>query len=118
MGGYRKHSEPIAFVPHSPEFDHCVGQFTIPTHFDVDVYFDVNMDTGSLPDLADWDVVIDGVPTAINSVSWLLPDCARFRVNHVWPVSSGIIRLKTLDEDCKDTDGNIAIYPQQCTFFP
>lgn len=76
------------------------------------------MDTSSLPDVNDWEVIVDGTPYSIDSFSWPTSTKLVCTINQNIPSTSGIIRLKQLDVDCKDQNGNIAYWPQEAQFYP
>lgn len=113
MGGYRNHSKPTPFVPHSPRIISGISVGFLPVHYRVDLTFDVPMDTGQLPNVAHWNGVLDGVPTAVDHFHW--QDATTLRLEFVVagaPTVSVVINLLTVDVDCKDVDGNIALAPQ------
>lgn len=76
------------------------------------------MDQTSLPDAADWDVLKDGVPEAIDAFAWLNPTTVRTTINQLHPTVSGVIRILQVDVDCKSLEGQPAWSPEQSTFFP
>jgi len=108
-----------AFVPHSPRVLSASFVSALPPWIYIDIVFDVVMDTASTPDVSHWDLLYDGASKPILSFSWKNPTTLTATVIGTWPpTSSCSVRLLTVDEDCKDTDGNIAFAPQVVEFFP
>lgn len=108
----------IPFVPHSPLIESAAYVGGPPFFKDVDVVFDVPMDTGSDPTLGSWDVLVDGAPIAIAAVAWQNPTTCRFTyAGFVDPVTSGYIRINSVDYTCISTVGGITAYPQSEQFF-
>ena len=105
-------------MPHSPRIIAGVSLGYLPVHYRVDLTFDVPMDTGQLPNVAHWNGILDGVPTAVDHFHW--QDAVTLRLEFfalAGPTVSAVVNLLTVDVDCKDTNGNIALAPQTQVIF-
>lgn len=106
-------------MPHSPLILSAAYTGGPPFTKAVDVVFDVPMDITSPPDIADWDVFVDGAPIAIATAIWQNPTTCQFVYGApIDPVATGFIRLLNLDADCKSSIGAVAAFPQTEQFFP
>lgn len=76
------------------------------------------MDTGSVPALSVWEILVDGVPDTASAQAWF--DATHLRVHYtgVPPISAGIINLIATDPGLRCTFGAVAKAPQSDAFFP
>lgn len=119
MGGCRNRSEQIPFVPHDPLMIGAVYNFGPPFSKSVIVEFDVPMDQTSLPDVNDWDVLVDGVPKPMTGFVWGDPThVAAIYGDFGDPLVDGFIRLNADDVDCKTLEGAHIRAPQIQQYFP
>lgn len=119
MVGYLRSCVPIAFVPHSPRMLSGVFVGAVPPWTTADMTWDVEMDQTSVPDTAHWDGVLDDNVTPVASFLWIDGFTLRVTWNYFpAPTVSAFTRLLTVDDQCKDLVGNLAMPNQTIQWLP
>ncbi|MBW7992804.1 MAG: hypothetical protein FVQ84_22680 [Planctomycetes bacterium] len=111
MGGLAKDFSRISFLPPSPVFTGGTYIFPLLT---VDVNFDRAMDTGVLPSLASFEIILDGVPETPSLLLWVDGDTLRLTISGPATVSL-VVRLLTQDSNLRSAAGTFARAPQSVT---
>jgi hypothetical protein len=83
----------------------------------VQAVFDLNMDTGVLPALASFEVVIDGIPQTPLTRAWFSSTVLDLGITGS-ASTSAVIKLLTVDSLLRSDTGVVATAPQEVVAFP
>lgn len=114
MGGCRKNSGQIAFVPSSPvAIDHVYVAPGVP----VDIVFDSACDQAFVPALASFEIIVDGVPELPTLIAWQDAYTLRFNFGGV-PTATGVWRYIHKDVNLRGVNGSVSKPVQTQVFHP
>lgn len=118
MGGCRKYSVPIPFVPLRPLIVDLAVTVPIPPLIGITIEFDQAMNQGVLPSDVTFEVTIDGVPAAVNVLAWQDATHLDCQYTGAVPIVSGYIRQLILDTNCVSLLGTYARPQSNVQWFP
>lgn len=117
MGDCPHHSGLIAFVPHSPRFISTQIISLFPD-YKIRVEFDTVMNTGLLPNKANFSMVFDGVPWEPSGLSWFDSTHLEAWLTFGPDPALGVFHQLNTDDNCVSTLGAHSWAPQEIQWKP